>query len=194
MVDQEAGAHAPGGGAIADRYRSLAAAFTAKVEGVGHDAWGDPTPCSDWSVRDLVGHVVAMHEVHLFQVHRRPRARSDVDRDPLGAFEVIRDQVQADLDDPGRAAEMYTGRFGRWTFAAGIDRSVCTELVVHGWDLARATGQDDRIDPVEIQRVRASLAIVGHDVVRGMMAGPEVEVGPDADEQTRLLAYLGRQQ
>ncbi|GIH79047.1 TIGR03086 family metal-binding protein [Planobispora longispora] len=189
-------AHAPGGvrpcGVTADRYRSLAAAFTAKLEGVGADEWGDPTPCTDWSVRDLVGHVVAMHEVHLFQVDRRPLARPGVDRDPLGAFAVIRDQVQADLDDRGRAEEMYTGRFGRWTFAEGIDRSICTELVVHGWDLARATGQDDRIDPVEIQQVWATLRIIGHDVVRGMMAGPEVEVGPDADEQARLLAYLGR--
>ncbi|GIH93417.1 TIGR03086 family metal-binding protein [Planobispora siamensis] len=189
-------AHAPEGGrpydVTADRYRRLAAAFTAKLEGVGADKWGDPTPCTDWSVGELVGHVVAMHEVHLFQVNRRPLARPDVERDPLGAFAVIRDQVQADLDDRGRAEETYTGRFGRWTFAEGIDRSICTELVVHGWDLARATGQDDRIDPVEIRRVRASLMIVGDDVVRGMMAGPEAEVGPDADEQARLLAYLGR--
>ncbi|GII01440.1 TIGR03086 family metal-binding protein [Planobispora takensis] len=189
-------AHVPGGGGpygvTADRYRRLAAAFAAKLEGVGADGWDDPTPCTDWSVGELVGHVVAMHEVHLFQVNRRPLARPDVERDPLGAFAVIRDQVQADLDDRGRAQEMYTGRFGRWTFAEGIDRAICTELVVHGWDLARATGQDDRIDPVEIRRVRAALMSIGHDVVRGMMAGPEVEAGPDADEQTRLLAYLGR--
>lgn len=179
-------------GAIADRYRRLASAFAAKLHGV--EGWDGLTPCTDWSVRDLVGHVVAMHEVHLFQVNRRPLARPGVDRDPLGAFTVIRDQVQADLDDQGRADEAYTGRFGRWTFAEGMDRSICTELVVHGWDLARATGQDDRIDRIEIEQVWASLAIVGHDVVRGMMAGPEVPVGPDADEQARLLAYLGREQ
>lgn len=178
------------GGTVADRYRLLAAAFTAKIDGAG--GWDGPTPCTGWSVRDLVGHVVAMHEVHLLQVDRRPLARPDVGRDPRGAFVVIRDQVRADLNDPVRAGQRYTGRFGRWTFAEGIDRSVCTELVVHGWDLARATGQDDRIDPAEIARVRAALALVGDDVVRGMMAGPEVEAGPDADEQTRLLAYLGR--
>ncbi len=178
------------GGTGADRYRVLAAAFTVKMDGAGE--WDAPTPCTDWSVRDLIGHVVAMHEVHLLQVDRRPLARPDVDRDPHGAFAVIRDQVQADLGDPLRADQSYTGRFGRWTFAEGIDRSICTELVVHGWDLARATGQDDRIDPAEIARVRAALTLVGDDVVRGMMAGPEVEAGPDADEQTRLLAYLGR--
>jgi uncharacterized protein (TIGR03086 family) len=177
-------------GVIADRYRGLASAFTTKLKGV--DGWDGPTPCAGWSVRDLVGHVVAMHEVHLFQVDRRPLARPDVDQDPLGAFAVIRGQVQADLDDQGRAEQVYTDRFGRWTFAEGIDRSIGTELVIHGWDLARATGQDDRIDLVEIEQVRASLEIVGHDVVRGMMAGPEVQVGPDADDQARLLAYLGR--
>jgi uncharacterized protein (TIGR03086 family) len=196
--DQVPATHAPGGGrpysVTADRYRSLATAFTAKLARVGAGMWDDPTPCTDWSVRDLVGHVVAMHEVHLLQVDRRPVARPGVDRDPLGAFVVLRDQVQADLDDPARADEMYTHRFGRWTFAEGIDRSICTELVVHGWDLARATGQDDRIDPVEIQQVGASLTIFGDDVVRNMVAGPAVAVGPDADEQARLLAYLGRQQ
>ena len=149
--DQVPATHAPEvcrpDSVIADRYRSLATTFTAKLAGVGAGMWDDPTPCSDWSVRDLVGHVVAMHEVHLLQVDRRPVARPDVHRDPLGAFVVIRDQVQADLDDPARADEMYTHRFGRWTFAEGIDRSICTELVVHGWDLARATGQDDRLDP-----------------------------------------------
>lgn len=186
----------PGGGrphkVTADRYRGLATAFAMKLAGVGAGMWGDPTPCTDWSVRDLVGHVVAMHEVHLFQVDRRPVARPDVGQDPLGAFAAIRDQVQADLDDQGRAEEMYTGRFGRWTFAEGIDRAICTELVVHGWDLARATGQDERIDRAELQQVRAALMMVGDDVVRGMVAGPEVEPGPDADEQARLLAYLGR--
>ncbi|WP_203702778.1 TIGR03086 family metal-binding protein [Asanoa iriomotensis] len=176
----------------ADRYRRLAAAFGAKLERVGTGRWADPTPCTEWSVADLVGHVVAMHEVHLFQVDRRPLARPDVEQDPVAAFAVIRDQVQGDLDDEVRAREAYDGRFGRWTFAEGIDRSICTELVVHGWDLARATGQDDRIDPEEIRRVRAALAIVGDDVVRGMMAGPQVTVGPLADEQARLLAYLGR--
>ncbi|MFI7066062.1 TIGR03086 family metal-binding protein [Kribbella sp. NPDC050124] len=196
--DQVPGAHALGGGrpcgVTAVRYRRLASAFTTRLEGVDADRWDGPTPCTDWSVRDLVGHVVAMHEVHLFQVNRRPLARPGVDQDPLGAFAVIRDQVQADLDDQGRALEMYTGRFGRWAFAEGIDRAICTELVIHGWDLARAMGQDDRIDQMEIQQVWASLMLVGHDVVRGMVAGPEVEIGPDADEQARLLAYLGRRQ
>ena len=67
--DQVPATYAPGAGrphsVIADRYRSLATAFTAKLAGVGAGMWDDPTPCTDWSVRDLVGHVVAMHEVHL---------------------------------------------------------------------------------------------------------------------------------
>ncbi|MEO3854597.1 sigma factor-like helix-turn-helix DNA-binding protein [Acrocarpospora sp. B8E8] len=62
--------------------------------------------------------------------------------DPLGAFVRIRDQVQADLDDPAKAWATFDGRFGRWTFAEAIDRAICLDLAVHGWDLARAAGQD----------------------------------------------------
>ncbi|HMQ25825.1 MAG TPA: maleylpyruvate isomerase N-terminal domain-containing protein [Acidimicrobiales bacterium] len=43
---------------IADRYRRLADAFTAKVAAVPDDGWDVPTPCEDWTARDLVGHVV----------------------------------------------------------------------------------------------------------------------------------------
>jgi hypothetical protein len=110
--DCGAGGRRPGD-PVADRYRKLAGDFAGKVQNVAVGDWDRPTPCPDWSVRDLVGHVVAMHEVHLQQVHRRPRPGPGVDRDPLGSFVVVRDQVQEDLDDPERAAVTYPGRFGR---------------------------------------------------------------------------------
>jgi uncharacterized protein (TIGR03083 family) len=43
--------------AISERYRDLAARFTAKVDGVPDDAWGNPSPCEGWTVRQVVTHV-----------------------------------------------------------------------------------------------------------------------------------------
>lgn len=73
-----------------------------------------------------------------------------MDQRPLDAWEAARDVVQADLDDPDRAAEAFDGYFGRTTFAEAIDRFICLDLVIHAWDLARATGVDDRLAPEEV--------------------------------------------
>lgn len=175
----------------AARFRRLSAAFAAKLREVPPDGWDAPTPCAGWNVRDLVAHLVAMAEVHLTRVGRHPRPGPDVADDPLGAFLDIHDQVQADLDDPVRAAATFDGRFGRWTFTEAIDRAVSLDLVVHGWDLARATGQDERIDPADIAHVWAVVDLVGEEALR-FGFGPAVEPPPDADEQARLLAHLGR--
>lgn len=182
--------HATDNGA-AQRYRQLAAAFTARIERVPPGMWTTPTPCTDWNVRELVAHVIDMHAVHIHKVGRPVRPGPDVTADPLGAFTHVRDQVQSDLDDPVRASATFEGRFGRWTFAQAIDRAVSLDLAIHGWDLATATGQDDRIDPAHLPHLWQICELVGEEALRYGF-GPALEPGPDADEQTRLLAHLGR--
>jgi uncharacterized protein (TIGR03086 family) len=66
------------------------------------------------------------------------------------------------------------------------------DLLVHGWDLARAIGADERLDP-ELVEVCASWFTPLEETYRGAGAiGPRPEVPPDADAQTRLLAAFGR--
>jgi uncharacterized protein (TIGR03086 family) len=177
---------------VADRYRRLAATMTARVEGVPDDAWSRPTPCSEWTVRDLVGHLVDVHGRFQALVGRSLVEHPSVADDPAGAWRAVRDQMQADLEDPARADEEYDGGLGRSTFGRSVDGFVCFDLVVHGWDLARATGQDETIDPGEVERVQASVDTMG-DVMRenAVIADP-VEPAPDASAQDRLLASLGR--
>ena len=100
--------------------------------------------------------------------------------------------MQADLEDPARRDEEYDGRLGRSTFGKAVDGFVSFDLVVHGWDLARATGQDTTIDEREVERIQAQVDAMG-DVMRsnGVIDDP-VDVGPDASAQDRLLAALGR--
>lgn len=178
--------------AVADRYRRLAASFTDRIVAVDPGRWHDPSPCEGWTALDLVGHVVETEGMFLGLVDRRIDAVPSVDDDPLAAWTTVRDAVQAELDDPERAAATFTGFDGPSTLAAAIDRFVCLDLVVHGWDLARATGQDERLDPDEVRRVVEAVAAFG-DAIRGPgVCGPEVEVAPGADEQTRMLALVGR--
>ena len=178
---------------IADRYRRLAAAFTDKVAAVPAEGWDAPTPCDDWTARQLVGHVVDAQGMFLGFVGRSlPDDLPSVDDDPLAAWTAARDVVQGDLDDPERAAVEFDGMFGRQTFAQAVDRFLNFDLVVHGWDLARATGQDERIAPEDVARVQAAAEAFG-DKMRGPGAfGDAVEPPADADDQDRLLAFLGR--
>lgn len=181
-------------GEVAERYQRLAAAFADKLANVPADRWDAPTPCPGWDVRDLVRHVVDVNAVHLRLAGHELPAGPGVDDDPLGAFDRVRGPIIDDLTDPARAQAPITNRFGTWAFAEIIDRAVCVDLAIHGWDLARATGQDERIDPAVLPYLWAAVNAVGEDVLRNPIAyGPALDPPPDADEQTRLLAHLGRQ-
>ena len=177
---------------ISERYRRLSDQFAARILAVPADRWDAPTPCADWTARDLVRHVVDTQGLFLGLVDRKTGPLPDVAEDPAGAWDAARAAVQADLDDPVRAKAEYDGFLGRNTFEFGIDHFLNADLVVHGWDLARATGQDERIDPADVRRVWDATRVYG-DAMRSPNAfGPELPAPEGADEQTKLLAFLGR--
>jgi len=180
--------------AASERYRKLAATMTDRIAAVPDDRWGDPTPCEDWTAKDLVQHLVDTPAMFFGFVDEEPPAGGpSVDDDAVGAFTHVRDAIQAALEDPSVADHEFDGMFGRSTFAQSIDNFICADLVVHGWDLARATGQDEALDPDEVQRVHEALKPMD-DKMRGPGAfGPKVEPPPGADAQTEFLCFLGRQ-
>ena len=119
------------------------------------------------------------------------RSRASTTTRPVPS-RAARDVIQARLDDPSLAEEEFDGFFGRSTFAEAVDRFVSSDLVVHGWDLARATGQDETIDADEAERVLEGAHGFGDAFRSPQVAGPEVSVPADADVQTRLIAFYGR--
>ena len=178
---------------VSQRYRRLAGAVTTTIEQVPQDRWAEPSPCAGWTARDVVRHMVDVHGMFFGLVGRSLEPGPDVETDPLGAWTSARDQMQAGLDDPAHAGQEFDGLSGRSTFAAAVDRFVCFDLNIHGWDLARATGLDERIDPAELPRLWETADSFGDALRADNVCGPPVEVPADADEQTRLLAHLGRQ-
>ena len=181
---------------VADRYDRLAAAFAAKVEAVPADRWTDPSPCEGWNALDVVRHVVETPNLFLGFVGRQPPEVPPVDDDPVAAFAASRRAVQAELDDPERAAAEFDGFVGRTTFAEAVDRFLCFDLLVHGWDLARATGLDETIDDHDLEDLQTTVTYFAEsfgEAMRGpQVFGPAVEPASDADRQVRLLAFLGR--
>ena len=177
---------------VSDRYRRLAARFADLIAAVPPDRWSSPSPCEGWTALDLVQHVVDTQSLFLGLVGREPTGAPPAADGPLAAWQAASAVIQADLDDPERATATFEGFFGQTTFEAAIDRFVNFDLVVHGWDLARATGGDERIDPADVARVHAGTEGFADTLRSPGVCGPEVPVDDDADEQTRLLAILGR--
>lgn len=177
---------------IADRYRRLSGAFAAKVAAVPADRWDNPSPCDEWTTLGLVRHVVEVQGMFLGLVGRELGDVPDVESDPVGAFTAAAAVVQADLDDPERAGEEYEGYFGRARWEDSVDGFVNFDLVVHGWDLARAAGLDGSIDPDDARRVLTHAEGLGDALRSPGVCGPALDPPDDSDVQTRMLAYLGR--
>jgi len=177
---------------IADRYRRLCGDFAAEVVQVSPERWGAPSPYDDWTARDVVVHLVDVHSMFLRLVGRSVERTRHVDDDPAGAPREAVAAVQADLDDPDRASAEFDGYFGRMTFEGAVDRFVCFDLAIHGWNLARAAGLDETIASGELTRLRADAEAFGEALHQSGVCGPRVAVAADADDQTKRLALLGR--
>lgn len=178
----------------ADEHRRVSGAFTARVRGVPPGAWDRPAPCEGWVARDVVRHLVEW-----FPALLRSGAGVDlptgppVDDDPVAAWTVHSESVQALLDDPATAtATLADPHIGELPLDVAVDRFYTPDVFMHTWDLARATGQDEHLDPERCARMLAGM--LPHDDVMRQSGhyGPRVDVPEGADAQTRLLAFIGR--
>jgi len=120
---------------------------------VRDDQWTDPTPCTDWNVRDLVNHVAVGNFAFASILRGEPRAAPGAPpgsvRDLLKAY---RDSAAAVLDafrQPGVLEQVFTVPFGPVPGIVALHLRI-TEILVHGWDLARATGQGFTSDAVSV--------------------------------------------
>ena len=165
---------------------------TARVEAVPDGRWDAPSPCAGWSAREVVAHVIDTQREMAERIGVTLPEGPSVENDPVTAWRTLRDGMQAALDDPDVAGHEFDGYFGRTDFASTIDTFYCFDLVVHGWDLARATGTDETIPDADVVWVENVVQGLGDNIRMEGICGPAVEVPDSADRQTKLLAYLGR--
>jgi uncharacterized protein (TIGR03086 family) len=188
---------------IADRYRAHADAFEDKVSAVRPDQWSNPSPCAKWSAQDVVDHIVSMHGYMLSPLGRRRGSEVSVAADPLAAFRAARAAVEEVLGDPELAGTRCETPTGPMTVEDQIDQVVSDDLVLHGWDLARATDQDETMDPGDVERLWEATRSIPAEVMEQYRTpgafgpgievyGREVKVADDAPLQHRLLGLIGR--
>jgi uncharacterized protein (TIGR03086 family) len=176
----------------ADRYTRVAAGFSARVDRIAPGQWDAPTPCTEWTVRDVVGHVVSVHRAILAGADVAPAPPPATDDDLGSAWRAATAGILDALADPERAAAPVTGRFAPMPFEQLVGMLGCFDTLVHTWDLARAIGQDERLDADAVTFSFDALR-PNDEAIRGPGSyGPRLDPPPGADEQTRFLAFLGR--
>lgn len=178
----------------ADEHRRVAGVFTERVRGVSPQAWDKPAPCQGWVARDVVRHLVEW-----FPGFLKSGAGVDlpkgppVDDDPVAAWTVHSDAVQALLDDPATADKTLSNpHIGEIPLDQAVDRFYTTDVFLHTWDLARATAQDERLDPGKCAQLLEGMLPLDDLLRKSGQYGPKVVVPESADVQTRLLAFIGR--
>jgi uncharacterized protein (TIGR03086 family) len=124
-----------------------------------------------------------------------PRPSGDVigEREPVEAYTSSADAMMASFDEPGALGRMVTMPFGEMP-AAGLAGFRFVDLMVHAWDLAKATGQDTNLAPdlCEAALAMSRQRMVGMDRAN-MPFKDEVPVPADAPAANRLAGFLGRQ-
>ena len=178
--------------APAERHRAIADVFTDRVRGTA--AWEVPAPVAGWTARDVVRHLVEWLPPFLASGSDvRMPAGPSVDDDPAGAWTAHATAVQELLDDPATAGRLLTNpHIGELPLDTAIDRFYTVDVFMHTWDLARATAQDDRLDPDLCADLLAGMEPM-EAVMRGSgQYGARVAVPAGADAPTRLLGFIGR--
>ncbi len=171
----------------------------AVVDAVPPDRWDDPTPCPDWSARQLVGHLVDAQRQVLAMVGDDgprppvtdpPELAALAGPDPAGSWRRAHEGTTATLAGVSPAASVATP-LGPRTVEQLLGLAL-VEPVVHSWDLATATGQPADLDPEAVRALLPGVLALGAQLQGSGMYGPAVPVPDDAPAQDRLLAALGR--
>jgi uncharacterized protein (TIGR03086 family) len=174
----------------AENHRRVSGRFGALIDGT--ENWEAPTPVQEWKARDVVRHLVDWFPPFLEAATGvvLPVGPS-VDQDPGAAWRMRAEAVQSLLDDPS-PPEFDHPHIGGMPFDLAVDRFYTADVFLHSWDLARATGQDDTLDPRTCAEMLAGMEPMEEALRSSGHYGPRVEVPGDADAQTRLIAFIGR--
>jgi uncharacterized protein (TIGR03086 family) len=168
------------------------------VDGVPADRWHAPTPCSEWDVKEVANHIIGenLWAGELFKGKTIAEVGSKLDGDLAGAdlaaaYRASVGVATAAVTESGAMEAICHLSFGDFP-GADYAAQLFMDTLIHGWDIARATGQDTMLDPALV----AACMPIAEQITRMARSsgafGEDLPVSDDADQQTRLLALVGR--
>ena len=183
---------------LPDVHRGALASTRSYLARVEPGQWHDPTPCEDYDVRTLVNHIVSGN----FWVAPLVGGSSIADvgdkldgdvlgDDPLATYEQSAGEADAAFSAPGAMEASVAVSYGPVPGEVYAGHRFL-DVLIHGWDLAKGTGQDAKLDGGLVEACWEVVTPQAEMLKGSGMFGTDVEVPADADPQTRLLALLGR--
>lgn len=180
-------------------YQRALDGFDRVIRSVPDDRWEAQSPCAEWKAIDVAGHVIGVQQLLAGGLTgkgalagKKLDTRELAGDDPVASWEAARAALIEAAAPEGALDKVLPTPFGEMpadTFV-GI---IVLDALTHSWDLARATGVDDRLDPelvsICFERIKPMDAAIR---VPGVF-GPARTAPADADEQTQLMAFLGRE-
>lgn len=166
--------------------------FAGVLANVRPDQLDAPTPCAEWTVRDLIEHVLGGNErvVQWAGSSEQPPARPD---NPIDAHRATAAAAQGVFAAPGGMDTVFELPFGQVPGQVFIGMRT-TDVLTHAWDLATATGQPRDLDPelatTQLTRIRDGIPPQFRGP--GMPFGEEQPCPPGGSPTDQLAAFLGR--
>lgn len=182
---------------VIEFHRRAVGEFVARADDVSAEQWSNATPCTDWDVRTLVNHIVGEDcwTVPLLRGRTIEEVGDEFDGDLLGDDAL--NAVHRRSAEAVAAVEQRVPAGGTVHLSYGDEdveeyvRQLCADHLIHGWDVAAATGGDTRLDPELVEEVSAWFSSQ-EDMMRDFgVIGPRVQTEAD-DRQSQLLAAFGR--
>jgi len=174
------------------------AEFRRVLAGVGGEHWGLATPCEDWDVRELVNHVLGGNVRYTMLLHgatpeavNATRSVDHIGSDALSSMDASAGEVVGAFKEPDALERTVHHPAGD---RSGLDLLWLrvAEWTIHAWDLARAIGGDERLDPELVDSLLRRLSEHGTGLETGGYFTAPGDVPGDVDTQARLLLMVGR--
>ncbi|MER5768220.1 TIGR03086 family metal-binding protein [Streptomyces sp. NPDC001985] len=184
---------------LLSRHSEALALFGDRVHRVRDDQWDDATPCTEWSVRDLVNHLTA-EQLWVPDLVTEGSTVADVgdahDGDVLGphpraAWDAAARASRKAFAAPGAPARTVSLSYGD-TPAVAYCAQMITDAVVHSWDLSRAIGASERLPDALVSFALEEVTPYASALSESGLFAPPIEPPPGDSHQARLLALLGR--
>ncbi len=168
------------------------------IEQVPRDGWHVPTPCAEWDAQQVANHIIGenLWAAELFHGKTVAEVGAALDGDltgddPAAAYRRSVDVARKAIDAPAAMEATCHLSFGDYS-GADYASQLFMDILIHGWDIAKGTGQQTRLDTELVSRCLPIAEEFTRKFRGAGVFGEDLAVAEDADQQTKLLALVGR--